>query len=59
MGKTSGPTVLVTVRLPKEALERMDQLRKRGVFPESRSEYIRTAIRLRFRESDSSPRRPA
>ena len=53
MPKTKGEKmVLISVHLPKQMLEELDELVKRGVFP-SRSEAIRIAIRdLLLRESE-------
>jgi Arc/MetJ-type ribon-helix-helix transcriptional regulator len=52
MPKTVGGknTVLISVHIPKQMLEELNELVKRGAFP-SRSEAIRVAIRdLLFKE---------
>ncbi|KUO91606.1 MAG: ribbon-helix-helix domain-containing protein [Thermocladium sp.] len=42
--KSKEKMVLISVHLPKQILEELDELVKRGIFP-SRSEAIRIAIR--------------
>ncbi|GGP22473.1 CopG family transcriptional regulator [Thermocladium modestius] len=52
--KSKEKMVLISVHLPKQMLEELDDLVKRGVFP-SRSEAIRIAIRdLMMREDARS-----
>jgi len=42
--KIKAKMILITVHIPKQMLEELDELIKKGVFP-SRSEAIRIAIR--------------
>jgi len=52
--KSKEPMILISVHVPKQMLEELDELVKKGVFP-SRSEAIRIAIRdLILREQTRS-----
>lgn len=52
--KAKEKMVLISVHVPKQMLEELDELVKRGIFP-SRSEAIRIAIRdLLLREAERS-----
>ena len=44
-GKGTNVMELISVHIPKQILEELDELVRQGVFP-SRSEAIRTAIRM-------------
>ena len=44
-GKGANVMELISVHIPKQILEELDELVRQGVFP-SRSETIRTAIRM-------------
>jgi len=44
-GKNTNVMELISVHIPKQILEELDELVRQGVFP-SRSEAIRTAIRM-------------
>jgi len=49
--KAKEKMVLISVHIPKQMLEELDELVRRGIFP-SRSEAIRIAVRdLLYRES--------
>jgi len=57
--KAKEKMVLISVHIPKQMLEELDELVKRGTFP-SRSEAIRIAIRdLLLRENSRSTRQIA
>jgi len=48
----------VTLRIPKEQIEEVEQMVETGEYP-NRSEAIRSAVREMLAEQDNSPNRPS
>jgi antitoxin ParD1/3/4 len=48
----------VTLRIPKEQIEEVEQMVETGEYP-NRSEAIRSAVREMLAEQDNSPKRPS